>query len=261
MLRYLCTCCAVAALLAVPAAAGPSDIDTLVQNAQARYAAFQKAVKDITIVQETRVVVPAKKGGAAAGSAMMRIYKKGDRFRLETDAPRPPGGGTGGTVKTVIIFDGNDTWMISPVFGRTRLPQRDPADYQIQKNWWDLVRPGAELAGSGTVNGYACYIILNPEGSNAPFSRLWVATDTLDLVQAEGRNDNGAIRMTFSDFQKLTGDYAIPFRLETYRNNEPVAVSEVRSVEFNTGLPDDLFDPGLEERKGAPGTPAQPQGK
>jgi hypothetical protein len=59
-----------------------------------------------------------------------------------------------------------------------------------------------------------------------------------------------ALEMVYSDHRKVTGDFFYPYEQQGLLDGKLVFVVRVRSVEFNVGLADSIFDPDalLKER-------------
>ncbi|PJA61988.1 MAG: hypothetical protein CO162_03450, partial [bacterium (Candidatus Ratteibacteria) CG_4_9_14_3_um_filter_41_21] len=51
-------------------------------------------------------------------------------------------------------------------------------------------------------------------------------------------------------FRKIEGGWELPYRIEISMDGSPLYTSFIKSLEINSGLSDDLFDPDKVEVKG-----------
>jgi len=229
------------------------DLASIVKQAEANYAKFENEVKDMTIVQETKVVTP--EGEMTSETKML---KKGEKFRMETriqapEAPEMPAG-----METVIVYDGKDTWMISPFLGMKKLSAEEEKQYQKESNWWKLVSEKAKIVGTEKVGERECYVVEMEEGAEYPFTRLWLDKKNLYLTKGESKGPKKeTIVWILSDFRKIKGTWEMPYKSETYADGKLMSTSLVKTLEINQGLSDDLFTvPEVkEEKKKGPGFP------
>jgi len=71
------------------------------------------------------------------------------------------------------------------------------------------------------------------------------------LVKGEGTGAQGKTAAWLnSDFNKIKGDWEIPYKTEMYVDGEIMSTSTVKSVKINEGLSDDLFNPNEVKVKG-----------
>jgi outer membrane lipoprotein-sorting protein len=232
------------AATAVPA----EDLAGLIKQAEARYAQFDKKVKDMTIVSE--ITNFTSEGNVVAEARMM---KKGPKFRMESRM-RPPEGSEApaamGMMETTVISDGKDTWMISPILGKQKLPPDEAAGYADRDSWWDFLTEGATVSGSEKVGERDCWVVDVPESKDAVFARLWLDKGELFMVQSLSRSEGETERMVQSDFRRIEGGMEMPFRTDVYSEGKLLSTTIVKSVEVNKGLSDDLFDPEKANVKG-----------
>lgn len=229
------------------------DLATILEQAEANYAKFENEVKDMTILQEMKVVTPE---GEMVSE--IKMLKKGEKFRMETriqmpEAPEMPAG-----METIIIYDGKDTWMISPFLGMKKLSGEEEKQYQKDRNWWKLVSEKAKIVGTEKVGERECYVVEIEQGAEYPFTRLWVDKKNLYLIKGESKGPKKeTIIWILSDFKKVKGTWEIPYKTETYADGKLVSTSLVKTLEINQGLSDDLFTvPEVkEEKKKGPGFP------
>jgi outer membrane lipoprotein-sorting protein len=249
MKRSFFRCCAAVTLLSIgmslSSSAQTEDLASIVNLARQRYAVVSNYLKDLTVVQSTKVTNRQK--DAVSSTADMVVYKKGDRLRIETSPAVPPGqqqkGAAADIGKSIIIYDGKNAWRINPLLGKTKIANDDPSLLQTQQKWWDTLSKNAELNGTEVIQGRQAYIINNRDKS-AAFARLWLDREKLVPLQIEVIRDNTKLRTLFSDYQNVKNITELPYRIDIFQNDAPVSETTVRSVEVNTGLPDTLFDAG-----------------
>jgi len=225
------------------------DWSSILEQTEAKYAKFENEVKDMTIVQEMKMVTPEEEMVSE-----IKMLKKGEKFRVETrmqaaETTEMPEGMKG--METVIIYDGKDTWMISPFMGKKKLSGEEENQYQREKDWWKLVSEKAKIVGTEKVDKRECYVVEMEEGKESPFTRLWLDKKNLNLTKGESKGPKEeTIVWIHSDFRKIKGDWEMPYKREIYMDGELMSTFLVKSIEINKGLSDDLFDPNKVKVKG-----------
>jgi outer membrane lipoprotein-sorting protein len=226
-------------IIAPPASA--ENISSLVEKAKAMQAQFEKQVKDLTIVGEMTMKSPQ-----GEMTTQTKTMKKGSKFRMESKVEisgvsnMPQGMGQ---METTVIFDGVDTWVISSFMGKRKVSGEEAKDYQIERQWWDMLSKGASITGSETVGGRECWVVEMKKIEDAAFGRMWLDKDQLVLVKGESRSPEGeTTQWVQSDFRKVAGGREMAHRTEIYSNGKLVSVSRVTSIDVNRGLSDSLFD-------------------
>lgn len=227
------------------------DLSSMLKELEAKYAKFEEEIKDMTTVQEMNVVTPE---GEMVSE--MQMLRKGEKFRMDTtiemsQAPDMPEGM--GEMKTIIIYDGKDTWMISSFTGKKKkLSGEVEKQYQRERNWWKSISEKAKIAGTEKVGKRDCYVVEIQE-EEYPFTKLWLDKTNLVLIKGESKGTEGeTILLICSDFKKIKGGWEMPYKTEIYADGELMSTSLVKSLKINKGLSDDLFDPKKVkiERKG-----------
>ena len=220
----------------------PQDLSRLLKKLEAKYTNFEEEIKDMTTVQEMKVVTPE---GEMASE--MEMFRKGEKFRMDTtmdmsQAPDMPEGM--GEMKTIIIYDGKNIWMISSFTGKKKkLSGEDEKQYQRERNWWKLISEKAKIVGTEKVGKRECYV-MKIEDKEYPFTRLWLDKRNLVLVKGESKGREGeTILLINSDFKKIKGDWEMPYKTEIYGDGKLISTSLVKSLKINKGVSDDLFDP------------------
>ncbi len=207
--------------------ASAADIAGLVPKIKSKYAALDSQIHDA--VMEQQMVMQ----GMATSSKMM---KKGKKMRVESTIPVEGMG----QMKTTMIFDGENSWMIAPMQGKVRLPgvSKEMGSYG---DWWDSLTESATLAEDEKVSGRDAYVILTSPSPEMPFPKLWVDKKQLLLLQAEGMDSGKTMRWTYLEFKNVEG-WDIPQKTEFFENGMSTGTVTVTDVKVNTGLSDDLFD-------------------
>jgi len=214
------------------------------EKVKAKYVKFEKEVKDMTILQEIKAAAPQEKV-----TSEMKILKKGKKFRMEITLPTSGMPEGMGGMKTIIILDGKDSWLISPFTGKQKLPEEEEKQYQ-KIDWWDWFSEKAKIVGMEKVGEWECYVVEVEERERVPFTKVWVDKKGLLLVKAEGEGPvKKKMEYLFSDFRKIEGGWELPYRIDISMDGSPLYVSFIKSLEINKGLSDDLFDPDKVEVK------------
>jgi len=220
------------------------SLSDILEEAKAKYTNFQRDIKDMSLIFDSKMYTPE---GEMASE--MKLFTKGEKSRSEImmQIPEATGMPEGmGSMQIIIIFDGKDTWMISPFTGKRKLtPEQteEQMQYQTGMNWWKSISDKAKYVRIEKVNNRECYLLeLKIEGTS-PYSRIWVDKKNLFLVQAEGKNSSGeSMRMIFSDFRKIKGGWEFPYKTEMFIDGKPMFTLLVKSYKLNQGLSDELFD-------------------
>jgi len=213
-------------------------------RAQENYKKFNQNFKDIAIIFDAKISAP--EGDMASE---MKLFLKGEKSRSETLMQMPASEGMPegmASMLVVVIFDGHDTWMVSPFTGKNKLTAMQAEEqmhFQTGMNWWKFISDSTRYAGIENILGRDCYLLELDIKGNSPYKRIWVDKNTLFLMQAEGINSEGDnIRMTFSDFKKVQGDWQLPYKVEVFMNEAPIMRIITKSLTINKGISDELFD-------------------
>lgn len=149
----------------------------------------------------------------------------------------------------IVIYDGEDIWMISPFTGKEKLSDEEK-QYQTEQNWWDWLKNGAEVVGSEKVDGRDCYVVEVEDEEEVPFTRLWLDKKSLTFIKGESKAPTGEKMVVVnSDFKKIKGDWEMPYKTQIFEDDELISTTLVKSLKINQGLSDDLFDPDKVEVK------------
>jgi len=212
----------------------------VLEQIKANQAKFATDVKDIKITQEMTTVTPD--GNMAA---MVTSLQKGKKFRNEStmDIPGMPEGM--GPMKSTIIFDGKDTWMIASMMGKKKLPPKESLEQQKDKNWWDFVSDNAAITGKEKVNGRECYVVEILKQKDAPFTKIWLDEKNLVPMRMQSKGSKKETMITeFSDYKKVKGAWEMPYKITMSIDGKLVSTIVVKSLEVNKGIADEQFDAG-----------------
>lgn len=246
MKRTILVLAAVAAAASLLAA---EDIAGIRAQLQAKYAKFDKLVKDLKMDMDVSMAVSeekGKKGGAETMTSVNTMYYKEPKFRMDSKMSMGP---KGGEMTTTVIFDGEQMWMVS-MMGTHKLGDKDQAKYAKDRSWkwWNYLTEGGAVTGSEEVGGRDCWVIefaqpKEKDGARPPFSRLWLDKARLVQVKAEFPIDKGKTGMAlYSDVRPAIGKLELPHKTEMYADGKLAMTSVIRSIEYNKGIADELFD-------------------
>lgn len=208
------------------------DLPDVLKRVEEKYARFEQEIQDMTILQD---MVMITSGGEMTQD--IKLQNKGKKFRMES---KMEGAGMPGGMETVTIYDGKDTWMISPFTGKQKISDLGGNQNQVQSNWWDYISENSTITGSEEVSGRECHVI--SVSGNAPFDKLWLDKNSFDMVKAEFSGAGGTMLLVYSDFRKVKGDWDMPYKTEMYQGKSLFSTSVTKSIEVNKGLSDELFD-------------------
>lgn len=231
-------------LLSVVSQGFSQSVSEILRKAESNYKNFNQDFKDMAIVFDAKMYTP---GGEMTSE--MKLFTKGEKSRSEIVMQFPESAGMPegmGSMQTIIIFDGQDSWTISPFTGKTKLtPEQteEQMQYQTGMNWWSSISDKAKYVGIERINNRECYVLEIEAEGDSLYSRLWVDKNNLFLVQTENKSDSGeTMRMIFSDFRKIKGEWELAYKTEGFMDEVPMMTILLKSVETNQGLSDDLFD-------------------
>jgi len=220
------------------------SVSDILRKAESNYKNFNQDFKDTAMVFDAKIYTPE-----GEMTSEMKLFTKGEKSRSETliQFPEAEGMPEGmGSMLVVVIFDGQDTWMISPFVGKMKLTDvqaEEQMQYQTGMNWWKFISDKTKYVGIEKIGGRECYLLELEIERESPYKRIWVDKDRLFLVQAEGDNIDGEkVRTIFSDFRKVKGSWELPYKIEVFINEVQTMTVLTKSLEINKGLSDDLFD-------------------
>ncbi|MCK4533040.1 outer membrane lipoprotein-sorting protein [bacterium] len=217
---------------------------------KAKYASFEKEVKDMTIVQEMQI-----HRGKKPVISKNKIYSKGKKSRVETSIPTPsnaenPGGKK--QMKTIFISDGRNEWVISPFMGKKKLSPKEQKNYQTGANWYDQLPTKAKITGTEKIGKHNCYVVEFKPTDSFSFTKIWLEKKNLLLIKALGQGEKERVLSIInSDFKKIKGMWETPYKTQMYSGKQLSSTLLTRSLKINKGLSDDLFDPDKVETKGS----------
>jgi len=231
-------------LLSVVSQGFTQSVSEILKEAESNYKNFNQDFKDMAIVFNAKMYTPE---GEMASE--MKLFTKGEKSRSEIvmQFPETDGMPEGmGSMQTIIIFDGQDTWMISSFAGKKKLTTEQAEEqmqYQTGMNWWSSISDKAKYVGMERINNRECYVLEIEAEGDSLHNKIWVDKNNLFLVQTENKSDSGeTMRMIFSDFRKIKGEWELAYKTEGFLDEEPMMTILLKSFETNQGLSDDLFD-------------------
>ncbi len=220
------------------------SVSDILRKAESNYKNFNQDFKDMAMVFDAKIFTPE-----GEMTSEMKLFTKGEKSRSEIVMQFPEAAGMPegmGGMQTIIIFDGQDTWMISSFAGKKKLTTEQAEEqmqYQTGMNWWSSISDKAKYVGIERINNRECYVLEIEAGEDSFYSRVWVDKNNLFLVQTEAKIDSGeTMRMIFSDFRKIKGEWELAYKTEGFMDEVPMMTILLKSFEINQGLSDDLFD-------------------
>ena len=173
------------------------------------------------------------------------VYTKGTKTRVEMKMPLPldSAGGEPQTMQTIMINDGSNAWIFSPLGEKKQLSPEEAKQYEPSRNCWGFFPDNARVIGSDSAQGRDCYIVeLEDEGV---LTRLWLDKSDFIPVQGQTHDSTGAMQYHWvhSDFHKIRGQWEYPYMTKMYNGDTLTVQMSVTSLEVNQGLSDELFNP------------------
>lgn len=230
--------------LAAPVQAmAEENIESLKKMMEAKYKKINSELKDMSFEQD---MVMTGQGGEKI-TQKMKFYKKGKKYRMDSVMKMPPIPNMPpgmAEMKTIIIFDGKDKWIISSMGGKqnTGPPAKgdDSADWWGNMNMEDMSGVQAKLVGSGKVGGRDCYIVESIDDGDV--SKIWLTKDGLTQMKIEATTKQGSIQMLYSDHKKVGGLFEWPYTTIIMQNGKVMSTMKMKWMKVNTGLSSGLFD-------------------
>ncbi|NIM20516.1 MAG: outer membrane lipoprotein-sorting protein [Candidatus Latescibacteria bacterium] len=211
----------------------------ILEKTKAKYANYENEIQDMITLQEIQMMTPGR-----VLTADSKMFKKGEKFRMESVVEMPEMPKEMGGMRTVVINDGKATWMISSILGKQKLSGEEEAQYQTEGDWWGFLTEKAKLIGSERIDSRTCHVVEIEEGRGVPYSKIWIDEKHLVLVRANSKGPQGQhIQMDFSDFRKIGSGWEIPYKTDVYMDGDLISTVLVKAIEINKGLSDELFDP------------------
>jgi len=179
--------------------------------------------------------------------------KRPNLMRRDVESPRPPGmpGPAGGTMKSVVAFDGTNVWMTNSLLGDAPQaitgPQADLTrqDADFDSVLLDYKEKGhkVDLIGTETVDGKKAYHLKITKKTGFVQDYYLDADTGLELRTSAVVDQNGErvdIRTDLSNYRTVDG-LMMPFTMKQSINGKPVAEVTIASWEVNQPIDDALF--------------------
>jgi zinc protease len=221
------------------------DFSGVLNKIKNHYASFDQKVNDMTMTQEMKI--------DAGGRPMVQVgelYKKKNKFRMNSklDLSGQQVPEEMAKMETTIIFDGKNTWMISPFLGKKMMPKQEARHYASQQAA-SFLGDNAKITGVENMEGRDSYVVENVTADGEKI-KLWLDKNSYQLIAGEVQDENGPIRWTYSDFRNVPGAGEMPYKTVVTQNGKTISTVTIDSVKVNTGLSDDLFNPDNVSSKG-----------
>jgi len=220
-----------------------ADWSSVLREVRAKYARYEKEVRDMTTVSEGEMILTEEEKSISYSKSL----KKGKKFRTESTTQMPQSSGLPERMReseAVMIYDGNDMWIISSSSGKRKMPAEAVDGFRMTWDWYEYLSENAEVVGTERIGERECYVVVVDEEGGPGFSKLWLDRKNLVLVRGEvDTGDGRKMLFVFSDFSKITGDFEMPYKTEMYFEDKLVSTTIIKSLDINTGISDDLFDP------------------
>jgi outer membrane lipoprotein-sorting protein len=212
------------------------DPSEILNKIKTKYDNFSKEVKDLKLQMsiETDAAGPRIK-------AEQTVLKKGEKIRVDSRITVQQAERTG---KSIFIFDGKNSWVISPEKGTTQqLPAEKAEEFKTEENWWDSAMGRATIKGEEKLGERDALVIEVADEKGGPPASLWVDKKDLVLLQAKSISSDGKTsKWVFSDFKRIN-NWDMPWRTEMYVGDALQSTSVIRSFEINTGFSEEVFSP------------------
>lgn len=232
--RFVCAVIGMGCIALAATSAWCAEWPSVLADAQAKCDRQRSAIRDLVIVED--MVMQAEEG---AMQAEHTLYRKGERSRIEMTMHVPESGL--GDIRTVVIDNGADVWVIHSLTGKQKLPPEQAKQRGEFRECWDFTPENSTVVGSESVNGSDCYLVDMTRDDVK--HRLWLEKSTGRVIQGEAHSEGESVRWALSDFRIVFDDYEYPHKIELFDGAQTISTMTVKSITVNSGISDDLFDP------------------
>lgn len=218
------------------------DIDEFTRDAKAYHESHLFAMNGLAMTVEGEITQPGQDTFLIEATYAMR----GNMWRADAVLKKPDA--QDGFPLTV-LFDGQQTW--AQILGMKLKVKRGDVDDRVRGYvYWDEPAYGSKIAGDEFVNGRDCWLITTPlkesDGTEITM-KSWYDKQHFVLVQSESTLDGKPVRMEFSDFRSVSGDYQIPHAMRAVQDGAQVLNARVLAASDGHGVNDAVFDAALLE--------------
>lgn len=230
--------------------------DELKAKIETKYKGFSTDVKDMELVMVTET-----EGMDEIGPTEVKMFTKGEKYRMETKMEMPEGSGMPagmGNMDNVVIFDGKDLWSINQFTGKQKLPADATAASKTRMTWWEDLPVKGKVIGSEKIGDKDCYIVEAwEEEKKDDKMKGWIDKASLLLIQMEFKGGDDKTFKTVSSNFKEVKEWQMPYTTEVFVDGKLMSKTTIKTLEINKGLSDDLFDADKVKAKGQ-GMPGMP---
>ncbi len=175
----------------------------------------------------------------------IEIYKKADKSRVNITMisdlfPE---------LKSTVINDGNEAYLISSVAGKQKLTEEEKTQYEFVKDffWWSAISSDDEdfkIIGEEKIDGENCKILEYnyPKDQAMEYEKIWITTKDYKLMRAESKSSEDMVVITMSDYHAITDNYQIAYDMKIYTDGELITSVKIDSFAINTKLDDKIFN-------------------
>jgi outer membrane lipoprotein-sorting protein len=228
---------------------------------EAKYGGFSDEIKDMEMLMEAET--KGMEGMEDVGPSEIKMFKKGEKYRMEMKMNMPEGSGMPVGMTNIMIFDGKDLWTVNQFTGKQKLPADASASAKDRISWWEDMPENGKIIGSEKVGDKDCYVVesWNEDIDTSSIKtdkkdkvKGWIEKGTLLLVQMEFQGAKGeTFKVVNSNFKKVE-KWEMPYNTEVYADEKLISKTKIKTLNINKGLSDDLFDAD----KVSAGTPGMP---
>ncbi len=144
------------------------------------------------------------------------------------------------SLRTVVIDDGHQTWMINPFTGKQKLDEAEAARQELPHDCWGFTPANSRITGEAMAQGRPCYLVELDRDSVT--HTLWLDKESLLVREGNSRDGASEVRWVLSDFRPVTPDYQHPYKVEMFDGDQLLSTMTVRSVTVDSQLADGLFN-------------------
>mgnify|MGYP000135476200 CR=1 FL=1 len=165
-------------------------------------------------------------------------YRKDKKFRQEIEIKVP---GMEGGMKQIVVYDGKKGYVFSPMGEKRELKDYETNQYEPPVDWWTDLPKDAVIKGTEKVDGKTCYVVQAQEENTV--TKIWIDKNNYVPVKVENIEGEHKSVIKFLEFKTTPQGGKVPYKIEFYDNGKLAATYMVKSIQYNVGLSDDLFNP------------------
>jgi outer membrane lipoprotein-sorting protein len=198
---------------------------------------FDNTIQDLVMEVETILL----KDGKEVGRSRSKVFRKGDKVRIESTMETPHEEG----ILSTMVYDGENAWILTPMGKAIKI--EDIPKEQIDPT--RFIPQDARILGEERIDDQVCYVVEYTEFRMA--YKLWIERSRLIPLRMEiapeGEEDIPPTIISFKDYRKVEGLWGLPYKTIVESSPHTKAISYIKRLEVNKGVDEALFEVKAQE--------------